>query len=65
MSHTLARILSAVAIAAAGLVVSAGVASAAPACSGPVAGALHAAHDTTGDPAGLIHQAEETYCSVG
>ena len=39
-------------------------AQAAPACEGPVAGALHTLHDATGDPAGLVHEAEETYCTV-
>lgn len=65
MSHTLVRILSLGATATAAVVVSAGAASAAPACSDAVAGALHTAHSATGDPAGLIHEAEETYCSVG
>lgn len=65
MSHTLVRILSLGGAATAVMVVSAGAASAAPACNGAVPGALHAAHGATGDPAGLIHEAEETYCSVG
>lgn len=65
MSHLPARIITLTAAVAAALVVSTGAASATPACKGAVAGALHAAHNTTGDPAGVIHEAEETYCSIG
>lgn len=42
----------------------AGTAQAAPACSDPVAGALHTVHDATGDPTGAGHTVEETYCGA-
>lgn len=65
MSHTLVRALCLGIAAATATVVSAGAASASPACRDAVARVLHTAHEATGDPAGLIHEAEETYCSVG
>ncbi|NYD55867.1 hypothetical protein BKA08_000105 [Nocardioides marinisabuli] len=46
------------------LVLGGPAAQAAPACTDPVAGALHAGHDRTGDPAGVFHTAEDTYCDV-
>ncbi|TQN43701.1 hypothetical protein FHU33_3163 [Blastococcus colisei] len=64
MSRTLARTAVLTATAATALLASAGTAAAAPACSDPVADALHTVHDTTGDPAGAVHAVEETYCSV-
>lgn len=39
-------------------------AQATPACTDPVAKALHTVHDTTGDPGGLAHEAEETWCGT-
>ncbi|MDP3968858.1 MAG: hypothetical protein Q8Q02_11305 [Nocardioides sp.] len=65
MSRTISRTLALGVASAALLVASGGAASAAPACGGTVAGALHMVHDTTGDPGGLVHEVEETYCSVG
>lgn len=64
MSNYLPRaaVLAATAISAVAL--SAGSASATPACKDAVAQALHTAHDTTGDPAGVVHTAEDTYCDV-
>jgi hypothetical protein len=61
---TLPTVLTASALALGGALLAAGPASASSACSDPVAGALHAAHDVTGDPGGLVHAAEETYCAV-
>ncbi len=51
-------------VAATALVLGGPAAQAAPACTDPVAGALHAAHDRTGDPAGVFHTAEDTYCDA-
>jgi hypothetical protein len=55
-----AAVLTAAAVSAVAL--PAGSASATPACTDPVAKALHTAHDTTGDPAGVVHTAEDAYC---
>lgn len=57
-----AAVLAATAVSA--LALSSGSASATPACTDPVAKALHTAHDTTGDPAGVVHTAEDTYCDT-
>jgi hypothetical protein len=64
MSKHLARAAVLAAAAISGLALSTGSASAAPACSDPVVGALHTVHTTTGDPGGVAHTAEETYCGV-
>lgn len=64
MSRMLARAAVLSATAATALFASAGTAAAAPACSDPVADALHTVHETSGDPAGAVHTVEETYCSV-
>jgi hypothetical protein len=52
------------AVALAGSVLAVAPAQATPACTDPVAKALHTAHDTTGDPGGLAHETEETWCGT-
>lgn len=65
MSRLSVRLVALTATTAALLVGSAAAASADPACAGPAAAVLHAAHEAVGDPTGAIHAGEEIACSVG